>query len=180
MGRIEVICGPMFSGKSEELLRRLKRADIAKRKSQLFKPECDKRYSETEVATHSGKKRKCEIVEKDREEEILKAVYSDTEVVCLDEAQFFGDYILEVALVLSRAGKRVIVAGLDMDSNGVPFGPIPQLLAIAEDITKLTAVCEICGDPATHSYRKSESKDLVLVGAAGMYEARCRTHWQQG
>tara|TARA_R110000824_G_scaffold159_2_gene587 strand:+ start:1799 stop:2341 length:543 start_codon:yes stop_codon:yes gene_type:complete len=178
MGKIEVICGPMFSGKSEELLRRLKRADIAKRKSQLFKPECDKRYSETEVATHSGQKRKCEIVEKNREEEILKAIYTDTEVVALDEAQFFGDYITNVALTLSKAGKRVIVAGLDMDSNGDPFGPIPQLLAVAEDITKLTAVCEICGDPATHSYRKSKSKKQVLVGAATIYEARCRNHWQ--
>ena len=180
MGRIEVICGPMFSGKSEELLRRRKRADKAKRKSQLFKPECDKRYSESEVATHSGKKRKCEIVEKDREEEILKAVYSDTEVVALDEAQFFGDYILEVVLALSRANKRVIVAGLDMDSSGAPFGYMPELLAIAEDITKLTAVCEICGEPATHSYRKAKSKDTVLVGSAEMYEARCRTHWQHG
>jgi len=180
MGRIEVICGPMFSGKSEELLRRLKRADIAKRKSQLFKPECDKRYSKTEVATHSGEKRKCEVIEKDREEEILKSVYSDTDVVALDEAQFFGVYILEVALTLSRAGKRVIIAGLDMDSNGVPFGPIPELLAVAEDITKLTAVCEVCGEPATHSYRKVKSKELVLVGASSIYEARCRKHWQKG
>ena len=98
----------------------------------------------------------------------------------MDEAQFFGDYILEVASTLSRAGKRVIIAGLDMDSNGTPFGPIPRLLAIAEDITKLTAVCEICGEPATHSYRKAKSKDLVLVGAGGMYEARCRKHWQHG
>ena len=178
MGRIEVICGPMFSGKSEELLRRLKRADIAKRKSQLFKPECDKRYSETEVATHSGQKRICEVVEHGREEEILKAVYMDTDVVALDEVQFFGDYIVEVALALSKAGQRVIVAGLDMDSNGRPFGPIPQLLAIAEDITKLTAVCEVCGNPATHSYRKSKSKEQVLVGAATIYEARCRKHWQ--
>lgn len=178
MGRIEVICGPMFSGKSEELLRRLKRADIAKRKSQLFKPECDKRYSETEVATHSGEKRICEVIEMHREEEILKAVYADTEVVALDEAQFFGDYILEVALTLSRAGKRVIVAGLDMDSNGQPFGPMPNLLAVAEDITKLTAVCEACGESATHSYRKSNSKEQVLVGAASIYEARCRKHWQ--
>ena len=115
----------------------------------------------------------------DREEEILKALYHDTEIIAFDEVQFFGNYILDVVDRLVQADKRVIVAGLDMDSSGKPFGPIPQLLAIAEDVTKLTAVCETCGEPATHSFRKSDSKKQVLVGAATIYEARCRKHWQE-
>ena len=178
MSRIEVICGSMFSGKSEELLRRLKRADIAKRKSQLFKPECDNRYSTTEVATHSGKKRSCHVVESGREEEIFKHIFYDTEIVAFDEAQFFGDYIVSVANTLVRSGVRVIIAGLDMDSSGAPFGPMPKLMALAEEVVKLTAVCEVCGESATHTYRKTKSKKQILVGEADIYEARCRKHWQ--
>ena len=174
-GKIEIICGSMFSGKSEELLRRLNRATIAKRKFQLFKPSVDDRYSETEVVSHSGQRMKCDVV--GRAGDILEKVEWDTLIVGIDEAQFFGPDLPHVVNTLATRGKRVVVAGLDMDSSGTPFGPMPRLLAIAEKVTKLTAVCEVCGEPATHTYRKSDISDQVLVGETEHYQARCRQHW---
>ena len=180
-GRIEVICGPMFSGKSEELLRRLKRARIAKKKYQLFKPAVDDRYSESEVVSHSGDRMKCHVL-KDWPE-FLYAFEEDAEIIAFDEAQFFNyqfDWVPLLATLsnLANTGKRVIIAGLDMDSQGKPFGPMPKIMAIAEEVTKLTAVCEACGEPATHTYRLAEGKtEQVLVGAGEHYQARCRKHW---
>ena len=175
-GRIEVICGPMFSGKSEELLRRLKRADIAKRPYQLFKPAVDNRYSETEVVSHSGQKMKCTPLAHARD--IIERVGEDTKIVAIDEAQFFDLRLIATVLELTERGYRIVVAGLDMDSMGVPFGPMPQLLSIAEEVTKLTAVCEACGEPATHSHRRKGSKtSQLLIGEKDSYEARCREHW---
>ena len=175
-GRIEVICGSMFSGKSEELLRRLKRARIAKKKYQLFKPAVDDRYSKTEVVSHSGVRMDCQVLK--NLYQIVDYLEEDTEIIAFDEAQFFDPILLEVATSLANLGKRVIVAGLDMDSSGKPFGPMPALLAVAEEVLKLTAVCEKCGEPATHTYRKTnEEKEQVLVGAGEHYQARCRDHW---
>lgn len=175
IGRIEVVCGSMFSGKSEELLRRLNRATIAKRKFQLFKPTIDDRYSKDEVVSHSGQKMVC--VPLSKANQILEFVEHDTQIVAIDEAQFYDSSLIPTVLELTRRGKRVICAGLDMDSNGMPFGPMPQLLAMAEEVVKLTAVCEVCGEPATHTYRKSNQNSQVLVGAVDHYEARCREHW---
>jgi len=176
-GRIEVVCGPMFSGKSEELLRRLKRADIAKRKYQLFKPAIDTRYSETEVVSHSGQKLSCTPLA--NAHEIVERVDEDTKIVAIDEAQFFDLRLIATVLELADRGHRVVVAGLDMDSFGLPFGPVPQLLAVAEQVTKLTAVCEECGDAATHTYRHEGCvTSQVLLGEKDSYEARCREHWR--
>jgi len=175
-GRIEVICGSMFSGKSEELLRRLKRASIAKRPYQLFKPAVDTRYSETEVVSHSGQKLSCTPVA--NPPAIFKHIDEDARIVAIDEAQFFDFRLVATVLTLAEQGRRVIVAGLDMDSRGVPFGPMPQLLAMAEEVTKLTAVCEVCGDAATHTYRREGCiTSQVLLGEKDSYEARCREHW---
>ena len=174
-GRIEVVCGPMFSGKSEELLRRLNRATIAKRKFELFKPAIDNRYSEDEVVSHSGQKMSCTPLSNPYD--IINRVAKDTKIVAIDEAQFFDYRLVATVTELTRLGYRVLCAGLDMDSRGVPFGPIPQLMAMAEEVTKLTAVCEVCGEPATHSYRKNSDQSQVLVGAVDSYEARCREHW---
>ena len=173
VGRIEVICGPMFSGKSEELLRRLKRARIAKKEYQLFKPSIDDRYSETEVVSHSGERLECQVLQ--NLFHISDQIYvGDDEIVAFDEAQF----LLSAAIKLANLGKRVIIAGLDMDSQGQPFGPMPNLMAIAEEVLKLTAVCEVCGEPATHTFRSTnEEKGQVLVGAGEHYQARCREHW---
>ena len=176
IGRVEVICGPMFSGKSEELLRRLKRARIAKKKYQLFKPALDDRYSQTEVVSHSGLRLKCQVHSNlYKIEDVLK---EDTEIIAFDEAQFFDSTLCETVTSLANLGKRVIVAGLDMDSRGKPFGQVPMIMAIAEEVLKLTAVCEKCGEPATHTYRFTEDKtEQVLVGAGEHYQARCRDHW---
>jgi len=176
-GRIEVICGPMFSGKSEELLRRLKRADIAKRKYALVKPAIDSRYSEDEVVSHSGRKLPCHAIESPWD--VFNHINSATKIVAFDEAQFFDDRLIRVVDALVKEGRRVVIAGLDMDSNGAPFGPMPELLALAEEVYKITAVCEICGEPATHSHRLSTDAGLVLVGAGEHYQARCREHWQK-
>ena len=175
-GKIEVVCGPMFSGKSEELMRRLHRATIAKRKFQLFKPAIDNRYSDDEVVSHAGQKMKCVPVAEATS--ILDLVEVDTEIVGIDEAQFFSPKLLEVALSLAQQGKRVIAAGLDMDSDGVPFGPMGSLLAISEKVTKLAAVCEVCGEDATHTFRFSDEKGTVLVGEHDHYMAACRNHWR--
>ena len=144
-GRIEVVCGPMFSGKSEELLRRLKRAKIAKKKYQLFKPEIDDRYSDTEVVSHSGDRLECQVLK--NAFQISDFLDDDVEIVAFDEAQFFDTTLVTTAISLADMGKRVIVAGLDMDSRGTPFGPMPHLLSVSEEVLKLTAVCEVCGEP---------------------------------
>jgi thymidine kinase len=172
---IEVICGPMYSGKSEELMRRLKRATIAKRKFKLFKPAVDDRFSVTEVVSHSGIKMSCKVVSEAAE--ISEHILSE-KIIAIDEAQFFDDSIISLVNNLANEGKRVIIAGLDLDSSCMPFGPMPQLLAIAEQVQKLTAVCNVCGNSATHTYRTNKEVDKqVLVGAMDSYEARCRKHW---
>ena len=176
MGKLEVICGPMFSGKSEELLRRLKRAQIAKQPFQLYKPLIDNRYSETHVVTHSGAEMKCCVIS--HAVSLLEAV-DDVGIIAIDEAQFLDENTPIIVEKLVKNGKRVIVAGLDMDSNGKPFGPMPQLMAIAEKVSKVVAVCDVCGCDATHTHRRAAAdRDTVLVGASELYEARCREHWQ--
>jgi thymidine kinase len=172
MGWIEVIVGPMFSGKSEELIRRLKRAEYARQRVQIFKPQIDRRYSDKEIKSHSGLGIRSELVESAAD--VLAKVEGRTEVVGIDEAQFLGEPILGVCGQLADLGKRVIVAGLDMDYLGRPFEPMPQLLAHSEEITKLLAICVRCGNPAVYTQRLVASEDLIVVGAGGMYEARCR------
>ncbi len=172
MGWIEVIVGPMFSGKSEELIRRLRRAEIARQRVQIFKPAIDQRYAVAEIVSHSGLGIGSHPVADT--EEVLARVDPRTEVVGIDEAQFLGEPLLETCAKLANLGKRVIVAGLDTDFLGRPFEPMPRLLAIAEEITKLLAICVRCGNPAVHTQRLVASEDLIVVGAAGMYEARCR------
>jgi thymidine kinase len=175
-GYIEVVCGSMFSGKTEELLRRVKRAQIARQKVQVFKPVIDNRYSADHVQSHDANRVASRPVEKARD--ILKFVEDNTRVVGIDEAQFFDDSVVEVAQKLAYRGVRVIVAGLDMDFRGQPFGPMPKLLAVAEEVTKLSAVCTVCGQPASRSQRLAApagmSSERVLVGAKDYYEARCR------
>lgn len=168
---IEVICGSMFSGKTEELIRRLRRAQIAKQKVSIFKPALDNRFSKEEIVSHSEQRIPSIIVE--RAEEIL-ANAKDAEVIGIDEAQFFDLSLLKVCEELAGQGKRVIIAGLDTDYRGVPFEPMPQLLAIAEYITKTLAVCMQCGGPANRSQRLIKNDNLVAVGATESYEARCR------
>ena len=171
-GWIEVVTGSMFSGKSEELIRRLRRAQIAKRKVQIFKPRIDDRYSEAHITSHSAMQIEAENVSSSRE--LLESVRPDTEVVGIDEGQFFDVELPAVCTTLADQGKRVIVAGLDQDYLGKPFEPMPQLLAIAEYITKTLAICMVCGAPANHTQRLVASNERVLVGASGTYEARCR------
>ena len=171
-GWLEVITGSMFSGKSEELIRRLRRAQIARQKVQIFKPGIDNRFSEAEIVSHSEMKIGSTNVTKARE--LLAAVRPETEVVGIDEGQFFDAELPAVCDQLAAMGKRVIVAGLDKDYLGKPFEPMPQLLAIAEYITKTLAICMVCGGPANHTQRLVASKERVLVGAGNAYEARCR------
>lgn len=171
-GWIEVITGSMFSGKSEELIRRLRRAKIARLKVQSFKPAIDLRYSEEHIVSHSEMRIESHLVSSTRE--ILEAVAADTEVVGIDEGQFFDSDLGNVANQLAIQGKRVIIAGLDMDYLGRPFEPMPLLLAIAEDITKTRAICMQCGSPATYTQRLIASRERVVVGASDAYEARCR------
>jgi thymidine kinase len=172
-GWIEVIVGSMFSGKSEELIRRLRRVQIARQKVQIFKPALDARYSEDHIVSHSDMRIPSRTVKSARE--LLSCVESDTEVVGIDEGQFFDAELPAVCSELADRGIRVIVAGLDQDYLGKPFEPMPQLLAVAEYITKTLAICMVCGNPANHTQRLVASDDRVLVGAQGMYEARCRT-----
>jgi thymidine kinase len=172
MGWIEVVVGPMFSGKSEELIRRLRRAEIARQRVQIFKPSIDERYAANEIISHSGLGIPSDSVT--RAAEIMEKVQARTEVIGIDEAQFLGDEVVDVCTKLANLGKRVIVTGLDTDFRGRPFEPMPRLLAIAEEITKLLAICVRCGNPAVHTQRLVESEELVVVGASGMYEARCR------
>ena len=171
-GWIEVIVGSMFSGKSEELIRRLRRAQIARQRVQIFKPAIDERYAADQIVSHSEMRMSSTTVRSSRE--LLEQVAGDTEVVGIDEGQFFDAGLPAVCSTLADRGVRVIVAGLDQDYLGKPFEPMPQLLAIAEYITKTHAICMVCGNPANHTQRLVASGDRVLVGAAGLYEARCR------
>lgn len=176
-GWIEVVCGCMFSGKTEELLRRVRRAEIAKQKVELFKPEIDVRYDEVLIVSHNETGMNSTPV-KSAQNILLLA--GTAEVVGIDEAQFFDQALVEVCTSLAAMGKRVIVAGLDMDYLGRPFGPMPELLAIADFVTKVHAICVKCGALATHSYRKN--KDLnqrVLLGEKDEYEPLCRFHFNQ-
>ena len=172
MGWIEVVVGPMFSGKSEELIRRLRRAEIARQRVQIFKPVIDQRYAANEIVSHSGLGISSDLVR--TAEEIMHKIEPRTEVIGIDEAQFLGDALVEVCTKLADMGKRVIVSGLDTDFMGRPFEPMPRLLAVAEEITKLLAICVRCGNPAVHTQRLVASEELIVVGATGMYEARCR------
>jgi thymidine kinase len=171
-GWIEVITGSMFSGKSEELIRRLRRAQIARRKVQIFKPRLDNRFGEDHIISHSEMRIPSDSLASSRE--LLDRVQPDTEVVGIDEGQFFDRELPAVCNTLADQGKRVIVAGLDQDYLGNPFEPMPQLLAIAEYISKTMAICMVCGAPANHTQRLVASSERVLVGAQGTYEARCR------
>ena len=172
VGWIEVIVGSMFSGKSEELIRRLKRAQIARQKVQVFKPIIDKRYSIEQIASHSGMTHISKPVMTAKE--LLAQIETDTQVVGIDEGQFFDMEIISAVNELADSGKRVIVAGLDQDYTGKPFEPMPQLLSIAEFITKTHAICVKCGETANYSQRTFESDSRVEVGASDKYEARCR------
>ena len=171
-GWIEVIVGSMFSGKSEELIRRLRRAQIARQQVQIFKPALDTRYADDHIVSHSEMRIPSCAVTSARE--LLERVEPDTEVVGIDEGQFFDAELPAVCNALADEGKRVIVAGLDKDYLGKPFEPMPLLLAIAEYITKTLAICMVCGNPANHTQRLVQIGDRVLVGAEGTYEARCR------
>jgi thymidine kinase len=176
-GWIEAICGSMFSGKTEELIRRLRRAEIAGQAVGVFKPETDSRYAKNDVVSHEGRAFPGRPVKKAKQ--VLDLV-ADLSVVGLDEAQFFDEDLPKVCEDLADQGKRVIVAGLDMDFRGMPFGPMPQLLAVAEYITKVHAICAQCGNLATHSFRTSAAPDQVLLGASDAYEARCRRCFRMG
>ena len=171
-GWIEVIAGSMFSGKSEELIRRLRRAKIARQRVQVFKPRIDTRYSRDHIVSHSEMRHESEVVESAAE--LLAEVRPGTDVVGIDEGQFFDAELVAAANELARRGMRVIIAGLDQDYTGKPFGPMPQLLAIAEYITKTHAICVRCGQPANYSQRIVPLGGQVVVGASEAYEARCR------
>lgn len=174
-----MITGPMFSGKSEELIRRLKRARIARQRVACYKPDIDLRYHRTAIASHSQQTHDALTV---ATVEVLRATLfprlEEVEVVGIDEVQFFSDEIIALAMELVHLGKRVVMAGLDTTFAGEPFGPVPNLMAIADEVTKLSAVCMVCGAPAIHTQRLGQSQELVVVGAAGLYEARCRTHFE--
>ena len=178
LGWIEVICGPMFSGKSEELMRRLRRARIARQRVQVFKPAFDNRYSPDEIVSHADQRMKSEVVSSARE--ILDKTDTGTQVIGVDESNFFGPELAGIASRLADSGKQVILAGLDTDFLGRPFPPMPELLCLAESITKMLAICMRCGNPAKHTQRLVESGDLIVVGAAGSYEARCRACFEPG
>ena len=178
-GRLEVITGPMFSGKSEELIRRLKRARIARQRVACFKPDIDLRYHRTSIASHGDQTHEaCTVANVERLREALFPLLETTDVIGLDEVQFLDEAIIPLSVELIHLGKRVIMAGLDTTFNAEPFGPVPALMAIADEVTKLSAVCMVCGQPAIHTQRLGQSQELVVVGAAGLYEARCRTHFQ--
>lgn len=177
-GWIEVVCGPMFSGKSEELIRRIRRARIARKRVQVFKPAIDDRYSTNEIVSHGDVRMPSESITSARE--ILDKLDWRSEVVGVDESNFFGPELVAVAQKLADSGKQVIIGGLDTDFMGRPFSPMPELLCIAESITKTLAICMRCGNPAKHTQRLVESSELIVVGAAGMYEARCRRCFEAG
>jgi thymidine kinase len=176
-GWIEVICGSMFSGKTEELIRRLRRAQFANQKTEIFKPLLDTRYDETAIVSHNANSIPSTPVE--HASNILLYA-SQVEVIGIDEAQFFDEELISVVQQLAARGSRVIIAGLDMDYLGKPFGPMPQLLAVAEYVTKVHAICMQCGDLASHSYRTSASESKVLLGEKDSYEPRCRHCFSEG
>ena len=170
-GCIEVICGSMFSGKTEELIRRLKRAQFANQKIEIFKPAVDTRYSDMDVVSHDLHSIPCTPI---KDAEMMLDVKEETQVVGIDEAQFFSEKLIAVAQELADRGKRVIIAGLDTDYMGKPFGPIPGLMAIAEDVQKVHAICVKCGNLANHSHRLTKSHKLVVLGEKDVYEPLCR------
>jgi thymidine kinase len=172
LGWIEVVCGPMFSGKSEELIRRLRRAEIARQRVQIFKPGIDQRYSEDHIVSHSELRIRSSGVKDAADME--SRLDLRTEVIGVDEAQFLGEGIVPLVIRLADMGKRIVIAGLDTDYLGRPFHPMPELLAVADEITKTLAICMQCGNPAKHTQRLIASEELIVVGATGMYEARCR------
>src|SRR3954464_14258853 len=172
LGWIEVVCGPMFSGKSEELIRRLRRAEIARQRVQIFKPMLDQRYSDDHIVSHSALKIRSNAVKTVAEFESMLDVR--TEVIGIDEGQFLGNDLIDVVIRLADMGKRIIIAGLDTDYLGSPFHTVPELLAVADEITKTLAICMQCGNPAKHTQRLVQAADLIVVGAAVTYEARCR------
>lgn len=176
-GWIEVICGSMFSGKTEELIRRIKRAKIANQKIKIFKPAKDTRYDEIDVVSHDDNS--ISSIPINESFDILQHV-GEVNCIGIDEAQFFDENLVQVCQKLAIRGVRVIVAGLDMDFRGKPFGPIPSLLAVAEYITKVHAICPHCGTLATHSYRLSEEKETVVLGEKDKYEPRCRICYEMG
>jgi len=170
-GWIEIICGPMFSGKTEELIRRLVRAQIARQRVEIFKPEIDNRYSQEYIVSHNNRRIKSVVINDPKE--ILDHIH-EADVIGVDEAQFFNESIVEVCRTVASKGKRVVIAGLEKDYMGQPFGPMPHLLVEAEFITKVLAICMQCGDPANYSQRISQEGGQVVVGEADKYEARCR------
>jgi thymidine kinase len=176
-GWIEVICGSMFSGKTEELIRRLKRAKIANQKVEIFKPRIDTRYDEMKVVSHDSNA----ILATPIENSVKLLEYTEgVDVIGIDEAQFFDEGLTDICQKLALKGIRVIIAGLDMDYKGVPFGPVPNLLAVAEYITKVHAICSHCGNLATHSYRKVADGQRVMLGEKDTYEPRCRSCYAMG
>lgn len=178
MGWVEVICGSMFSGKTEELIRRVRRAQIAKQKVQIFKPVIDDRYSKEHVTSHSALQLDAQTIQ--NPEEILTLLEDNTRIVGIDEAQFLSPSVVEITQRLANRGLRVIVAGLDLDYRGVPFGPMPLLMAVSEFVTKMSAICTNCGNPASRTQRRAARRndpggsEQVVVGAEDIYEARCR------
>lgn len=170
-GCIEVVCGSMFSGKTEELIRRLRRAQFANQKIAIFKPAVDNRYSDVEVVSHDFHRITSEPI---KTPDVMLSVGPDVQVVGIDEAQFFDESLIEVAQTLANRGVRVIIAGLDTDFMGKPFGPMPGLMAIAEDVQKVHAICVKCGNLANHSHRLSKNNDLVVLGEKDIYEPLCR------
>ena len=178
-GRIELIVGPMFSGKSEELIRRLKRARIARQRIACYKPDIDLRYHRTAIASHSSQTHEaCTVTNVEHLKAELFPQLQEVDVIGIDEAQFFDASIIPLTVELVHLGKRILIAGLDTTFSAEPFGPIPALMAISDEVTKLSAVCMVCGAPAIHTQRLGQSQELVVVGAAGLYEARCRTHFE--
>jgi thymidine kinase len=175
---LEVICGCMFSGKTEELIRRLRRAKIANKTVQVFKPTIDNRYNVNTITSHSSQEFPAINVNHEFPQDVLKLATAD--VIGIEEAQFFSSGIVRVVRELMNSGKRVIVAGLDLDAFENSFGPMPELMALAENITKLSAVCVSCGDSATRSYRKEKSSSIIEVGGLDEYEARCRKCFLHG
>lgn len=176
-GWIEVVCGSMFSGKTEELIRRLNRAKIANQKVEIFKPSVDIRYDETDVVSHNQNSIHSTPVTSSLN---ILLMCGDANVIGIDEAQFFDNELVFVCEKLAEQGVRVIVAGLDMDYLGKPFGPMPALMAIAEYVTKVHAICMVCNDIATHTYRKTNDNNLVMLGELDSYEARCRFCFNDG
>jgi len=175
-GWIEVICGSMFSGKTEELMRRLRRAQIAKMDTIIFKPIIDSRYSENQIVSHNQLKMDSHLIETADQIPILA---KNTNVIGIDEAQFFDDSLIKICKKLASNGKRVVVAGLDTDYRGIPFGPMPNIMCEADYLDKLRAICVKCGNPASYTQRTSSDSEQVVIGELDKYEARCRNCFQQ-